>query len=175
MRESTNASDSNFNRGYEHWLMAEAKRRNPEIELLGLVYAWPSWINPTGGSPYGSNVTEQNAADYVAAWVSGVKTSHQITVDWVGIWNESPVRADYFADIDFLSCAQPRPTSAGTHCRSSVAADACSIQRRTSRLYARRLMRMVTAMFPSLPQTVAGSRSRRTTYQTQRYARRLER
>ncbi len=92
MRESTDAAHSNFNRGYEHWLMAEAKLRNPRIELLGLVYAWPSWVNPKGRSPYGSNLTEQNAADYMAAWVSGVKTSHNLTIDWVGVWNESPVK-----------------------------------------------------------------------------------
>ena len=26
--------------GYEWWLMKEARRRNPDIVLLGLVYAW---------------------------------------------------------------------------------------------------------------------------------------
>jgi hypothetical protein len=83
MRESTDAAHSNFNRGDEHWLMAEAKLRNPRIELLGLVYAWPSWVNPNGRSPYGSNLTEQNAADYMAAWVSGLKTSHNLTIEQV--------------------------------------------------------------------------------------------
>ena len=28
-----------LNRGYEWWLMQEAKKRNPSIQLLGLVYA----------------------------------------------------------------------------------------------------------------------------------------
>ena len=92
MRQSANISESNFDRGYEHWLMAEARRRNPEIELLGLVYAWPSWIDPDGHSPYSSNDTEQNAADYMAAWVSGVKRSHNLTIQWVGLWNEQTVR-----------------------------------------------------------------------------------
>ena len=82
---SSAAQENNFDRGYEHWLMAEAKRRNPDIILLGLVYAWPSWVNPggTGKTPYANNQTEQNAADYMAAWVGGVKSSHNLTVDWV--------------------------------------------------------------------------------------------
>ena len=59
MRSADPAADD-FSRGYEHWLMAEAKRRNPDIVLLGLVYAWPSWINPDNGtSPYASPKTEQ--------------------------------------------------------------------------------------------------------------------
>ena len=99
MRQSANISESNFDRGYEHWLMAEARRRNPEIELLGLVYAWPSWIDPDGHSPYSSNDTEQNAADYMAAWVSGVKRSHNLTIQWVGLWNEQTVSRRNSRDV----------------------------------------------------------------------------
>jgi len=39
MRSEDPAGDD-FNRGYEHRLMKEAKQRNPDIVLLGLVYAW---------------------------------------------------------------------------------------------------------------------------------------
>jgi len=50
---TANRSEDNFARGYEHWLMAEAKKRNPQIALLGLVFAWPAWIDTSGkGSPY---------------------------------------------------------------------------------------------------------------------------
>ena len=55
--------------GYEGWLFAEAKRRNPDIELLGLVYAWPAWVNPNGSSPFASPASEANAAAYVSNWV----------------------------------------------------------------------------------------------------------
>ena len=137
MRDSPDPADSNFNRGYEHWLMTEAKRRNPDIELLGLVYAWPSWINPgaaaaaaaggadrdeqgaeassgggphpKGSSPYESNVTEQNAATYMAAWVSGVKRTHNLTIDWVG------VSCDAFLSVlvcVVVSHAHPQPVLA---------------------------------------------------------------
>lgn len=68
--------------------MAEAKRRNPDIVLLGLVYAWPSWVNPSGSNPWQSTRTEQNAADYIARWVSGCKSAHNLTIDWVGLWSK---------------------------------------------------------------------------------------
>ena len=72
----------------EHWLMTEAKKRNPDIALLGMVYAFPSWINPTGTTPYASNMTEHNAASYVTEWVQGVKQQHNLTIDYVGLFNE---------------------------------------------------------------------------------------
>ena len=33
--------DADYTRGYEWWLMKEAKARNPEIKLYGLPWAWP--------------------------------------------------------------------------------------------------------------------------------------
>ncbi len=145
MRESTDAAHSNFNRGYEHWLMAEAKARNKDIELLGLVYAWPSWVNPGGTSPYGSNLTEQNAADYMAAWVSGVKTSHNLTIDWVGIWNESPVK--YPMSSLPLALFYPVEAHVEAVAFTSGLARARSTRRRTSRRCARHWMRMATGKF----------------------------
>jgi galactosylceramidase len=32
----------NFQRGYEWWLMTEAKKRNPDIVLYGLPWAFPA-------------------------------------------------------------------------------------------------------------------------------------
>lgn len=88
-----------FSRGYEHWLMSEAKKRNPDIILLGLVYAWPSWVSPSGHTPYDSPTTEQNAATYMANWVSGVKASHNLTIDWVGCWNEQRYTKSYIKTL----------------------------------------------------------------------------
>lgn len=36
--------DPNFERGYEWWLMTEAKKRNPSIKLYALPWAWPGWL-----------------------------------------------------------------------------------------------------------------------------------
>ena len=56
--------------------------------LLGLVFAFPSWVNPVGKTPYAPASAVTNAANYVSAWVGGVKKRHNLTVDWVGLWNE---------------------------------------------------------------------------------------
>merc|ERR1719428_569871 len=38
--------DENYQRGYEWWLMKEAKARNPHIKLYGLPWGWPGWLDP---------------------------------------------------------------------------------------------------------------------------------
>ena len=39
--------DEDYNRGYEWWLMKEAKARNPDIKLYGLPWGWPGWLDPS--------------------------------------------------------------------------------------------------------------------------------
>ncbi len=50
------ATDTNFNRGYEWWLMQQAKARNPNIKLYGLAWAAPGWIGTTGATVWDSNI-----------------------------------------------------------------------------------------------------------------------
>ena len=38
-------SDLNYKRGYEYWLMSEAKKRNPKVTTYGLSWVAPGWIN----------------------------------------------------------------------------------------------------------------------------------
>eukprot|EP00039_Didymoeca_costata_P032679 m.38843 g.38843 ORF g.38843 m.38843 type:complete len:1028 (+) comp9481_c0_seq1:155-3238(+) len=90
--------DMNLNRGYEHWLMQEAKKRNPNITLLGLVYAWPSWISNTT-TPWADNTSITNAARYVTEWVIGSKQTHNLSIDWVGCWNEREYSTDYIIQL----------------------------------------------------------------------------
>lgn len=68
--------------------MVEAKKRNPEIRLYALPWAWPGWLrNATGGAnPLLDNTAV--AAEYVSSWVRGMKTTHGLTIDFVSIWNE---------------------------------------------------------------------------------------
>jgi galactosylceramidase len=97
---SANRSEDDFSRGYEGWLMREAKQRNPDLQLLGLVYAWPAWIDPSGsGSPYTSAASERNAAEYVSSWVSGVRAEHNVSVDNVGIFNEQSYTTSYIKTL----------------------------------------------------------------------------
>ncbi|XP_070540042.1 galactocerebrosidase-like [Ptychodera flava] len=79
------ADDENYQRGYEWWLMKEAKKRNPDIKLYGLPWAFPAWIGNGTTSPYHN---PQLTATYVTKWILGAKTHHNLTIDYVGIWNE---------------------------------------------------------------------------------------
>eukprot|EP01052_Picozoa_sp_SAG31_P018714 SAG31_NODE_1337_length_8738_cov_2.840954_5_plen_51_part_00 len=38
--------DLDFKRGYEWWLLQEAKKRNPDIKLYGLPWAFPGDCQP---------------------------------------------------------------------------------------------------------------------------------
>jgi sugar phosphate isomerase/epimerase len=76
-------SDENYRRGYEWWLMTEAKKRNPAVILDCLEWGTPAWIG--GGTFY-----SQDNADYIVKFLRGAKTVHGLDIDYVGIWNEMP-------------------------------------------------------------------------------------
>ncbi|KAG9268908.1 galactocerebrosidase-like [Astyanax mexicanus] len=77
--------DENYFRGYEWWLMTEAKRRNPNITLIGLPWAFPGWIGRGVNWPYDfPDVT----VSYIVSWIIGAKQYHDLDIDYVGIWNE---------------------------------------------------------------------------------------
>ena len=73
--------DLNFQRGYEWWLMKEAKKRNPSIILDSLAWGAPGWI---GNGKYYS----QDMADYVVKFIQGAKKVHGLEMNFTGIWNE---------------------------------------------------------------------------------------
>lgn len=77
--------DENYFRGYEWWLMREAKKRNPNITLIGLPWAFPGWVGNGESWPYSfPDIT----ASYVVSWIIGAKEYHDLDIDYVGIWNE---------------------------------------------------------------------------------------
>ncbi|XP_062857083.1 galactocerebrosidase [Trichomycterus rosablanca] len=87
-----NEQDENDFRGYEWWLMKEAKKRNPSITLIGLPWAFPGWIGQGSNSPYKfPNIT----ANYVVSWVMGAKQYHNLDIDYIGVWNEREFDAKY--------------------------------------------------------------------------------
>jgi galactosylceramidase len=77
-----------FKRGYEWWLMKEAKRRNPEIILDCLPWGAPGWIG--AGKFY-----SQDMADYTVKFIQGAKQFHRLELDYCGIWNETPFDAQW--------------------------------------------------------------------------------
>jgi len=81
-------SDENYDRGYEWWLMKEAKARNPKIILDALPWGAPGWI---GNGKYYS----QDMADYIVKFIQGAKKHHDLDIEYVGIWNETNYDVGY--------------------------------------------------------------------------------
>lgn len=78
------ATEENYRRGFEWWLMTEAKKRNPDIRITALAWNWPAWVK---------TANSQATADYLAKFVEGAKREHGVDIDYVGIWNET--KMDY--------------------------------------------------------------------------------
>jgi len=74
--------DRNYERGYEWWLMKEARRRNPALLLDCLQWGAPAWIG--NGHFY-----SQDNADYIVDFVQGARRVHGLDLSYVGIWNET--------------------------------------------------------------------------------------
>ena len=74
-----NKGQEDFTRGYEWWLMKEARKRNPNIILDGLARGAPGWIG---------NYWSQECADYVVSYIQGAKRVHGLEINLLGIWNE---------------------------------------------------------------------------------------
>lgn len=74
-------SAPNMTRGYETWMLSEAKKRNPAIITSGLEWGAPGWIG---------NFYSQNNANYLVSYLKGLKSVWGIDMDYVsGNQNES--------------------------------------------------------------------------------------
>lgn len=67
--------DLNCNRGYEWWIMEQAKARNPNIKLVGLAWGAPGWI---GNGTFMSN----DMVDYLVSWL-GCAGQHGLSIDYL--------------------------------------------------------------------------------------------
>jgi O-glycosyl hydrolase len=84
--------DLNCDRGYEWWLMAAAKARNPNIKLVGLPWGAPGWI---GNGTFFSN----DLVDYYLSWL-GCAKQHGLTIDYLTtVQNEKQWSADWTVTI----------------------------------------------------------------------------
>ena len=84
--------DLNCERGYEWYLLKEAKARNPEILTYGLSWAWPAWTGNFTSSPWNA---PHKAANYTINWLKCARDTHGVTIDYVGSWNERSYSAGY--------------------------------------------------------------------------------
>ena len=112
------AGDSDFTRGYEWWLMKEAKARNPGIKLYGLPWAWPGWLDPTAtpdkppaGKWFNAFDDPVRTANYTVTWVLGAKQVHNLSIDFVGQWNEHDAPPAYAEALrSAIAAASPATT-----------------------------------------------------------------
>jgi hypothetical protein len=110
--EFENPKPEYFQRGYEWWLMTEAKKRNPDIYLDCLEWGAPGWI---GNGKYYS----QDNIDYIIAFIKGARQYHNLKIDYTGIWNER------MYDIDFIKNLRKALNENGLKEVKLVAADLC--------------------------------------------------
>src|SRR4051794_17365027 len=67
--------DLNCNRGYEWWIMEQAKARNPAIKLAALAWGAPGWL---GNGTFMSTDT----INYLIDWL-GCARQHNLTIDYL--------------------------------------------------------------------------------------------
>ena len=81
-------TDTNFQRGYEWWLLVEAKKRNPDITLDACAWGSPGWIG-------NGNFWSQDMCNYYALWLKGLKATYGLDMDAIGCKNESGVNISW--------------------------------------------------------------------------------
>jgi len=89
-----NETDENYERGYEWWLMQEAKKHNPNIQLYGLAWSFPNWV------AHGREALVNKTVPYIVNWLLGAKRLYDLNIDYVGIWNEhTPPEGHYIITL----------------------------------------------------------------------------
>jgi galactosylceramidase len=81
-------NDENYFRGYEWWIMKEAKNRNPAITLDANGWSAPRWVG-------NNNFWSQDMCDYYVKWIKGLKNVHGVTLDAIGCRNEKGTSYDF--------------------------------------------------------------------------------
>jgi hypothetical protein len=80
------STDANYHRGYEWWLMKQAKARNPNIKLYALQWGTPGWVN--GGYATAYNWYSTADIPYITDWLTNAQSVYGLTIDYVGGLNE---------------------------------------------------------------------------------------
>ena len=78
-------------RGYEFWLMAEARKRNPKVILDGLPWSYPGWL---------AGRFTQDSADWLVAFLDVARKQYELEVDWLAAaQNENGTDRDWIVKI----------------------------------------------------------------------------
>ncbi len=84
--------DHDYSRGYEWWLMREARKRNPNIVLDTLAWGAPGWIG--AGTFYSPDM-----ANYTADFLEGARKQYGFDIAYTGVWNEKVYDAAYVKQL----------------------------------------------------------------------------
>jgi O-glycosyl hydrolase len=95
------AGDENYERGFEWWVMKEAKRRNPKIKLMALAWDFPGWLK---------RANSQATANYLVKYLEGNKRVHGLDIDYIGIWNETRMPYEFIKNLHRTLKAHNLPT-----------------------------------------------------------------
>lgn len=106
--------ERDLDRGYEWWLMTEAKRRNPNIVLSALEWSVPGWI---GDGSYFS----QDNIDYIMDFLKGARQKG-LNIEYVGTVNEPRV-IHQAVDWAWVKRLKRAITSDGLHTKLIVGDD----------------------------------------------------
>lgn len=78
--------DLSCNRGYEFWLLREARRRNPDIVCYALAWSVPAWVGGRYG--VGSGLCSPDYFGYLVGWLHCARQTGAGPVQFLGIRNE---------------------------------------------------------------------------------------
>jgi len=78
------STDLNYRRGWEWWLIDQAKKRNPSITLDAVAWGEPGWV---GNGTFWS----QDTCNYYVKWIQGLKSLYGYDLNAIGCRNESGV------------------------------------------------------------------------------------
>ena len=90
----------NVLRGYEAFLMTEAKRRNPTIQLSALQWGAPGYVGDKGPTGWKRGLYTERGVEHVIAWLRALKSQANVTLDYFsGGHNEQAPNATYIKQL----------------------------------------------------------------------------
>jgi hypothetical protein len=111
MHTADDHSPTAFDRGYEIWLLVEARKRNPLIHTSGLEWGVPGWVNE--GGYFGEKNTQ-----YMLSWIRGLKERKNLTLDSISLGRNE---AGY--DVEWIKKTRQAMNDAGFAAVKVIAAD----------------------------------------------------
>ena len=103
---------SYYQRGYEWWLMQEAKKRNPNILLDCLEWGLPGWV---GNHQFYSD----DNINYIISFIKGAEKYHALSINYTGVHNER------MYDVAWIKKLRSALDTSGLANVKIVAADLC--------------------------------------------------